>query len=462
MKYKNNIFLFLFVVFLIASLSVNIIIVRATTQNPDEDFFHINGIYFDLTLIQEQEKAEKILFFINTNNPSSFKRIISQKEKSIAQFYAFCGLMKSDEKKAQKYLPDFLNSNTIINIIIDSDNIKNNYPIGYAVLLLLKNSPEKLSAKPTDNFFMDKNIENALVKAYKSNMAEKIQEYKSLLLETISEKNPELAKEILNNIDENILVTNMTLQQKLELSIALKTLPSEKKYNLIKVLLNENDDRIILNSLNSIAENDSQDIAQLITKIFYGNYSGDIGKLAIEKYALVLKKDSLIEIKNYMRTARGTEIIIAGLTQINKYGEESNYDFLKNYLDESYSEKINVAALEAIVSTTYKNSPGSVFNTMSYVLRWGLREELAYFAVNFYIKNNIKDNYGTVLYRLKQKESERMKKIALEYIEKFNLKEGAELLFELKNDPDTQISTKAKALINTLGISEKDINILNE
>ena len=82
------------------------------------------------------------------------------------------------------------------------------------------------------------------------------------------------------------------------------------------------------------------------------------------------------------------------------------------------------------------------------------KENLAAYAIKFHIKKKFKSNSSIILSRLKQRESENMEKLALEYIEKFKLSSSGSLLIELSKSSNEEIQKKANELIKKLNIKE--------
>jgi|GEM_PF-1725927 len=445
MRYGNKIVLVLFILILISALFFNIII-RSKTDTGTIDI-ELNAVYFDLSLIQDKELASKIDNFIRSNNKGAFKKIITKKDNEAAKFYAFCGLLNIDQKEAGRYLNKFLSNENKIDIILDESITKKEYPVGYAVILLLNDLPKNLiTNNPNDDFFS--NIQDSLENAYNSKIAEDNPDYKKILFNLILKKNEKLTENLLENLLNNeSAIKNMTVEEKVNVSLALKSLPKDNKEKIIKILSNEANNDILINVLESIDENDTEKVARLTLKIFYDVYSKDIKILAMEKYGLILKSDSLDKIQSIMRSTSDFDIRFTGLNLIKDYGDSSFYDYLKTYLKTSYPENINLAALEAIVNTTYKDKPEDVLNTMSFILRNIQKEKLAYYAVKFHVDNSIKINSSSIIYRLKQMESKRMKELALVYVDKFKPDESVSLLEELANDSDDKIRLGAKELL---------------
>lgn len=452
-KYKRMSFLILFIFVFSASLYVNIYFTQKKNL-PTLSIFEINGIYFDLSLIENDEKANELKEYLNSKNTAYYSNIIMQKNNPEGQFYSFCGYLKSNPKASIKYLENLLLSTTNVDIFIDSNNKKRDYPLGFAVILLIKNFPKDLTDQPYANFYND--IENILRTAYNSNLSNKNNEYKKELLGLISEKNTALFKELFK--DKVILkpAAEMTINEKIDTSAILSSMDEFQKKDYIENFLKEDNERLIFNTLTSITETDSKDIAEMILRLLYTKKSSEITKLLIEKYALLLKENSLYQIKSFMKVITDYQAITTCLEQIKKYGDNSNYDFLKTYLLQRFPDDINLLALEAIVETTYKSKPEDVLNTMVFLLRKG-KEVLAEYAIRFHMKNKLYVNSQIILPRLKLRESENMDKLALEYINYFNLKAGGSLLLELTKSNNEEIQKKANELIKNLNIKENEI-----
>ncbi len=453
-KYKRISFLIFFIFVFSASLYVNIYFTEKKNL-PTLSIFDINGIYFDFSLIENGEKANELKDYINSKNTAYYSNIILQKNNPEGQFYSFCGYLKSNQKSSIKYLENLLLSSTNVDIFINSNNKKRDYPLGFAVLLLIKEFPKDLTDPPNENFYKD--IENILKVAYNSNLSNKNSEYKKELLSLISEKNATLFKELFK--DKVVLkpAVEMTINEKIETSAILSSMDEFQKKEYIENFLKEDNERLIFNTLTSITENDSKDIADIILKMLYTKKSSEITKLLIEKYALLLKENSLYQIKSFMKVITDYQVITSCLEQIKKYGDNSNYDFLKTYLLQRFPDDINLLALEGIVETTYKTKPDDVINTMVFLLRKG-KEVLAEYAIRFHMKNKLYINSQIILPRLKLRESENMDKLALEYINYFNLKAGGSLLLELAKSNNEEIQKKANDLIKKLDIKENDID----
>lgn len=447
-KHKRLIILILFVFIFFVAIYFNIYLTRSKSL-PSSTIFDLNGIYFDFSLIDDSNKATQLKEYVDSKNIAYYSNIILQKDNPIGQFYSFCGYLKTNQKKAIKYLDNLLTSPTKVDIFLNEHDKKLNYPLGFAVLMLIKDFPENLIGLPGMNFYND--IESTLFRVYNSNFTKSNSEYKKELLSIISEKDAKLFKEIFK--DEFTLkpINEMTINDKIEYSVILNSLNPGERNELIINFLSEENERILFNTLNSITENDSREIAEIILKLFYTKKSSEITKLLVEKYALLLKKESLPQIKTFMSVITDYTVIKTCLEQINKYGDDSYYDFLKTYLLQRFPDDINLLALEAIVATTYKTKPEDVLNTMVFLLRKG-KEILASYAIQFHIKQKLRANSSIILSRLSLRESENMEKLAIEYIETFNLKSWGPLLIELTNSKYEEVRKKANELIEKMNI----------
>ncbi len=450
MKEKNRrfFFLFLFVLIFLVSIYLNISVTKSKNL-PSPVIFDLKGIYFDLSLIDNVSKANELKEYINSENTANFSNVILQKKNPIGQFYSFCGYLKANQKKSTKYLENLLLSTANIDIYLNVHDKKINYPLGFAVLMLIKDFPAELIGTPDSNFYKD--IENVLSRVYNSNLAKKNGEYKKELIALISEKNTKLFKEIFKGDFVLKPVNEMSLNEKIEYSTVLSSLNPVEKKEVIINFLNEENERILFNTLNSITEEDSIEIADVILNLFYTNKSIEITKLLVEKYALLLNEESLLQIRNFMKVIKDYQVLITCLEQIKKYGDNTYYDFLKTYLLQRFPDEVNLLAIEAIVETTYETKPDDVLNTLVFLLRKG-KEILAEYAIRLNIKNKLGINSNIILSRLQQRESENMEKLALEYIEAFNLKSSSDFLKELSTSQYEDVRKKADELIKKMNI----------
>jgi len=457
MTAKKGLVLFFFIVLFIASFYLNVFIMKAK-KLPKLEYLNLKGVYLDLSLIEDKDQSKKIKDFINSGNDAHFGSLVFQTQDPIGQFYGFCGYLNCEPKKAVGCLEKLLISSKKVNIYISENNTKTGYPLGYAILILIRTLPKDLIS--SDENIIYKNIDSALAGAYRSALTKTNNEYKKELTELITEKKPDL----LNNLNNAVIkesginkpISEMSDKEKNEATFLLHTLSDDERTDAIKTFLNDSNETLVKNTINAINENDSKETASLLAELFNKKRTAEIAKLAIEKYALILKEKSLTQISNLLKTETNNDIVKTGLEQINKYGDDSNYDFLKIFLDTKYPGTVNQAALEAIVKTTYKTRPVDVINTMVFLLRKG-DEALSSEAIRFYMDNNIQDSVGAVITRLKLRESEKMERTALLFIEKFKPLGYSSLLKELISSGKTEeIKMKASELAGKIGIKEAE------
>jgi hypothetical protein len=452
-KYKKLFFLIFFIIIFIVSIYFNIYLTKSKSL-PSPMIFDLNGVYFDFSLIDDNSKAEQVKEYIDSKNIAYYSNIVLQKDNPIGQFYSYCGYLKSNQKKSIKYLENLLLTPTKVDIYLNEHEKKINYPLGFAILTLIKDFPQELAGLPVNSFYTD--IESTLLRVYNSNFTKNNSEYKKELLTLISDKNPKLFKEIFK--DEFVLkpINEMTINDKIESSVILNSLNPSERNELIINFLGEENERILFNTLNSITEEDTEEVAELILKLFYTKKSSEITKLLVEKYSLILKEKALPQIKNFMSVITDYTVVKTCLEQIKTYGDNSYYDFLKTYLLQRFPDDINLLALDAIVETTYETKPDDVLNTMIFLLRKG-KEILATYAIQFHIKQRLNTNSNIILSRLKLRESENMEKLAIEYIDTFSLRSGGFLLQELTNSNNEEIQRKANDLLKKLKIQNSPL-----
>jgi hypothetical protein len=460
MRHLKNIMFFVFVSVAFAALWVNIIVISSTRTSKIDVLTKVNGIYFDESIL-DKEKIEEIDAVINSNNPTLFSQLILQKDP-IKEFYGFCGLMKSNQKAAIKHLDRLLLSSKKVTIYINGQ--KTESILGYAILVLIKNFPEYLSNPPIDDFYsMSK---DSITKAYKSNLVNLNTEYAGMITAFIDEKYPEIkmANASLYNkssntqpVDTKIVnissesIKTKTKEEKVLIAQSISSISSEKKEEILITLLSEKDPAVLTNAINSITGNESKNVANSLETIFKGKYPADLTILAVKKYSQILKGNSVDSIQGFMKQVNDNEkILMACLEQIYNYGNASSYEFLKFYLEPYFSNELNIYALKTIAQTTYKTNPGNVLRTMNYVIGYVEKEPVVVYAIKFYLSNSISDSSKTVFTRLSKKDTPAIKKLAIEYIEKYKYKDGKTILEELSNDADPEIQAKAKEALGSL------------
>jgi len=466
MRYVKNTMFIVFILIAFVSLWVNIIIVASGKTSKIEVLTKVKGIYFDQSQL-EKDVVDEINSVINSNNQTLFSQLIQQKDDPIKQFYGFAGFMKSNQKEAVKYLDRLLISSKKVELFIDGKEIESN--LGYSILLLLKEFPENLTNAPIDEFYII--TEDAVTKAYKSNISKSNSAFKDLITSLINENYPNINNAIaLNNkdsaenknpdtkkdekhIDSTIKqdITGKSLEEKLNISRNMSSIPSDKREKIILAFLQEEELQILSNAINGITENDSKKVALSLSNIFKKRINTEITINSIKKYALILKSDSIDEIQTFMKPITDNEKIISVcLDQIYNYGNSTSYEFLKYYLETFFSTDINIQALKTISKTTYKSNPASVLRTMAFVVGYVEKETVLVYAVRYYITNSIQENSKLIIQRLEKKDNLTIKKLAIEYISHFKKKEAKSLLEDLVNDENPEISAQAKDLLPKL------------
>ena len=217
-KHKRLFFLIIFIFIFIISIYINIYLTRSKNL-PSSLIFELKGVYFDFSLIDNNSKAIQLKEYIDSKNIAYYSNIILQKNNPIGQFYSLCGYLKSNQKKSIKYLENLLLSTTKIDIYLNVHEKKLNYPLGFAVLMLIRDFPNDLAGSPANSFYRD--IENILFRVYNSNFTENNSEYKKELLSLISEQNTKLFKEIFK--DDFVLkpVNEMTTNDKITKTVII-------------------------------------------------------------------------------------------------------------------------------------------------------------------------------------------------------------------------------------------------
>ncbi len=445
MRSTKNIIFFLFIILMIAALLLNIVILKSERTINIDFLSKLDAIYFKENSIPSDILAD-LKSFLRSNQTSLFIKIIEEKNP-IFKFYAFCGLLNSNQRLAIKYLEKVLTDNTNVKMVINEK--KEDTTLGYSIVLLIKNFPEWLTIKSVSTFYTDS--ATIIYNIYKSDFSSSNPVYKNMLYSLINEKYPEISQMIKKETTVYDDIKNLSIEEKINISKNILNLPEDKKEKIILDLLKENNPTILLNTIRAINENIKDlRIADQLYNILISTITLDITIEAINKFCLLRKNDSVLIIQNYMKTTKNENILTAALKQIQKYGnKDTSYEFLKLYLASPYSPELNLLALETIVLTTFKEDPVNVMRTMLFIINRG--ETLpAIYAINFHIKNNIGYNNQAILARLNKFENDDMKKLAIKYIEYFNLKEGIPIIEQLTNDLNQDIANSAKELLTKL------------
>ena len=449
MRLVKNVMFFVFLIVIFASLWINIIIVTSQKTTKLDILDTLNGIYFDDSELSSENISE-INELINSNNSITFTKLI-RSNNPIKAFYGFCGFMKGNQKQAMKYLDELIISTKKVDIYVNNKQVKS--ILGYAILMLITDFPDNLTNKPIDDFYAMS--EKSVEKAYKSQVIKLNAEYNKQLVKLITKKYPSIASKLSKTTTTTTVsvvetdLSSKTLEEKVTISAGLASYKTDIKEKLILQLLNENDSRILANVLNSINAQDTSSVADALFKKLPSQTNSDTIVLIIKKYAVIMKNNSLPNIQEFMKSNLSSEkILFACLQEIYNYGDENYYEFLKLFLDTRYSEDLNLLGLRTIIQTTYKSNPANVMKTILFIIRYLESEKLAYYSINFCMTNSIPEGaVSVILPRLQKKESVEMKKLAIDYIDKFSLKDGIPLIQELTLDEDVDIQEKAKALV---------------
>lgn len=445
MKIFKNIIFFLFFILMIAALFLNIIIVKSRTTIKIDFLSKFDAIYFNEKDINP-ELINDLKDLLNSNQTSFFTRIIED-NNSIFKFYAFCGLLKSNQKLAIRYLDKLLLNQTPVKIV--KNDKKEDSTLGGAILLLIKDFPEWLANKPSSSFYSDSS--NIIYNVYKSDIISSNPYYKNTIFSLINEKYPDVKELLKKEITVYDDIKNLSIDEKINISRNISSLPEDKKEKVVMDLLKENNPIILLNTIKSIDESFKDiGISSQLYNIIITNITLDITIEAINKFALLRKRDSVLTIQGYMKTTKNEKILTECLNQITKYGnKDTSYEFLKLYLAAPYTPELNLLALKTIIATTFKEDPVNVMRTLLFIISKG--ETLpAIYAIEFHITNSINYNHMLILARFNRFESSDMKRLAIKYIDYFNVKDGIPIIENLVNDENVDISTKAKDLLEKL------------
>lgn len=444
MKVIRNVTLFFAVIIIFSAFFINIIIANAV-EKPDYLILDkLEYITFDEKYVDDDVLLYLKKFLGSSNSNNYFKAIGNI--NPVYQFYGFCGLMRVNSKTAVSVFK---------NMVLNEAPVKfrNSEKITYStmnktIIELLTVSPSWLIGTTNEAFY--KETEEIVYSAYNKAKERNDSDYKAAILKLSASRYKNVIVKIQSEIDVDEDFAKKTLENKIEISKVLSTLPKDKRDKALTKLLKETDSQILSNALKSIKEDDNSNLSESLQNIMNSSKSVEIRNLAIEKYALLQKKDSVPVIQSILRKEKNETIISNLLTQVGKYGsKENSYEFLKLFLSPQYSDDIKIESLKAIVMITYDTSPNDTFKTMMFIIN-NVGGKPAEYAINFYIENKIAYNSGQILNRLRKFESEEMKTLALKYINRFAVKDGIDILEKLKTDNNETTRLEATKLYEKL------------
>jgi len=447
----KNIILFLFLILLFVALLLNIIIINSSKTPKVEFFTEIDGIYLDKSMLND-EMNNKINELIASNNSAVFSQLVKGKDPT-QQFYGFVGFMKSNQKLAINYLGNLLVSSKQVIILKNSKKIEST--LGYAILLLIEEMPEWLTNKPIDDFY---NLtESKILDAYNSSLPKNDSLYNDTLVYLIKGKYPNITKTIFKETLSFDNLKSKTLEEKIKLSSMINSASNLQREQVIIDLLQERNDKISLNVLNAILETDTTLVADEIYQIMKTSLSNEILIISVKKYALIYKNLSVPNLQIFMKglSPSKEQLILTSLEQIYNYGDKNSYDFLKIFLETSYSSNINLYAIKTMIQTTYKTATDNMVKTFLFVIRYYEVELVVLYTINFFTDNNIGGYHELVLSRLDKMSSLDAKSAGLRYIEHFTPKNSLNYLKKLSNDESYDIKSKALQLIDKIELNNQ-------
>ncbi len=425
------------------SLWINIIVVNSHKTPKTDVLSGFDAVYFDASFLNEDLSA-KINQVVNSNKSAVFSKMLNQKDP-VLQFYGLAGFMKSNQKSALNFINDMLVSSKILTVYFAGKKIETT--LGYAVLLLLKEMPEELTNKPIDDFYSL--TEDKIYNAYNSSLFKNDPLYNQALTQLIGLKYTELSKKIYKETVSFDNLKSKSLEEKIKLSTMLSTAPIDKREKILTDLLQEKNDKISLNVLTNINETDSLAVSGEIYKILQTSVSSDVLKLAVKKYSLISKKSGIPSLELFLKSLSPSkdDLVLLCLEQIYNYGNESDYEFLKMFLETNYSQEINLYALKTMIQTTYAKNPSNVTKTFLYIIRYYGVESVVAYTIKFFIDNGISSYTDMIISRVSKQDSVPLKKVGIDYIERFKLKDYAKLLETFSNDIDPEIRERASKVL---------------
>ncbi len=434
----------LFFVFILVAFMATILNIALSESGKGEQFVvfdNIDRVYYNIDSIPDEVVRTELINLRDSGAVSTYSAMLKH-SSSIIKLYGLMFALNSDKDTAFRFLPSLISSS--VTVMIQDGNRSSEIVMAVAALELLTKTPQwiDLSLETQDIV----KIKNDLNSAYNSNIARQNERYKIAVSKLITDYLPELARVLfpqdINNID------GKSVAEKIQISLMLASLENDKRQRLIGMLLKEEDQSILVNTMNAIGSTDGSDIASLLVPLMR-NSNQNLSVLAIRKYSLLLKDRSLIEIEKFLDETNNIELIFVCLEQIEQYGDQRYYEMLKPYLT-NHNQRINIKAIEAIEKTTYPYDPVSVMRTMSYLIGFTEVHTVEY-AVRFYMRKNITHNHEQILNRLARLDDPKIKYLAIEYIDKFSLSGGYSIIERLTGDSDPEIQEKARQVLIKLG-----------
>ncbi len=423
---------------------------KPTISPPNR--FTLDTIYFNFDGLSEQGK-KYINGIIEAKNTNSYNKSLKDKKTEV-RFYGFAGALKYAPNLATANLEPFLLSNSSVKMKYQQQDI--NTTLGYAVILLLKETPNTFLGDVDKSTF--KNMEQKIEELYTTYFANSKNSaisnmYTNLMKEKFSDTYTKIATAISDNIYTD--TENKTPEEKLVLSKSIETISEDKKDIVILALLKESNEQIVFNTLKNMGVSSSRAIADSIKKIFVTNsfsFSKDTKILAIQKYCSILKLDSISTIEEFMKTllVSETSIVTACLQEIYNYGNDSSYEFLKAYLELVYPVDINLLATKTIIKTTYSTKPLNVFKTLIFTIVYYQVLPVTEYSIRFYINNNVKTDSQLILERIHKKESDSLKTTGLDYIYHFKITNEIPFVESLLDDENVNVRNRANIVLEAL------------
>ena len=443
-KTKKNIILVIAVLVVGAALILNIFISRPNTTRSYSVLKEIKKVYFSESDIPP-ENLIAFKDYINSPDPNGYVQALNL-PNPIYKFYGICGLIRLHHKMMSTQLANLLVNETGVTMV--NNGAEQSGTLADATLRLVTDMPKWLVGQKYDGFYVE--IAESLSMAFGSNYAANNKAYRNSLISLITQTNPTLLKELYAKLNIEEPYSSKTYDEKLALIRELDTCDAIKRKNSLTDLLQDKNGTLINGAINNIKETDDAEIAALLNPIMFNSAMGETIQLnAMEKYALILKADSIEEIQRFMKEKAGSKqsILLKGIEMISLYSNKSiSYDFLKIYLAANFGDKVNEAAIKAIVKTSIQEDRDNVLGTMAFVLN-----KSSYSAAKYVIEWVLESEqfllFRPTMERFRRYENDEMKMLAIRYIQFQKAKSGIDIITTLSTDPNPNISSAASALL---------------
>lgn len=449
MKYFNNIIFILAIMIISAALICNIIIVKTAKLIQIDFISEMDGFYLDYDNLDDDNKT-KLNELLNSNNSTLYARLINS-SNDIEIFYGFYGFLINNQSYIieKNLIPKVLKKSSMsYNFYSKSNsNIEKDKNLCYSILNLLSEKPP-LIQNYSDKFI--KYLNESLYSIYESNTVFLSNSDKAEILYILLKNNMKNGELLLSNFLEDDNIYKISKEKQLAVLRSFDTCNSPQKYDIVNKLLDINDDDIIKQTLLIIDESFAN--KGISDKVYnkLNTSNKEIISLAMKKYKLINTNSRTDkDLAKFIQSISDEKLIIEGLNLISEFRDHNIYVYISRFVStRNYSDKINEAAIKAMINTCYKEKPDRVLkHSNDIILNGQLAGKTA--VINFYIKYNIDYEYENVINEFRKSLGNiEYDKLILDYLDFFRFTSGKDILKELSNSENEEIKDKAEKLLD--------------